>query len=97
MLTEINPVVLPALRIAGTFFLIFNIIGGVYIFLNRHRFFDQDPNLSRGYRSCSETKSRGRPHTLVHPNSGYSHFAHLSLDTTGDCLAAWRHFQLASQ
>ena len=46
MLTEINPVVLPALRIAATFFLIVNIIGGVYIFRNRHRFFDQDPNIS---------------------------------------------------
>ena len=47
MLAEINPVVLPALRIAATFFLIVNIIGGVYIFRNRHRFFDQDPNISR--------------------------------------------------
>ena len=46
MLAEINPVVLPALRIAATFFLIVNIIGGVYIFRNRHRFFDQDPNIS---------------------------------------------------
>ena len=45
MLAEINPVVLPALRIAATFFLIVNIIGGVYIFRNRHRFFDQDPNI----------------------------------------------------
>jgi hypothetical protein len=46
MLAEINPVVLPALRIAATFFLLFNVIGGVYIFRNRHRFFDQDPNIS---------------------------------------------------
>jgi hypothetical protein len=46
MLAEINPVVLPALRIAATFFLIVNIIGGTYIFRNRHRFFDQDPNIS---------------------------------------------------
>ena len=42
----INPVVLPALRIAATFFLLVNVIGGVYIFRNRHRFFDQDPNIS---------------------------------------------------
>ena len=42
----INPVALPALRIAATFFLLVNIIGGVYIFRNRHRFFDQDPNIS---------------------------------------------------
>src|SRR4029077_13641431 len=46
MLAQINPVVLPALRIAATFFLLVNIIGGVYIFRNRHRFFDQDPNIS---------------------------------------------------
>ena len=46
MLAQINPVVLPALRIAATFFLLVNIIGGLYIFRNRHRFFDQDPNIS---------------------------------------------------
>ena len=46
MLAEINPVVLPALRIAATFFLLVNVIGGVYIFRNRHLFFDQDPNIS---------------------------------------------------
>jgi hypothetical protein len=45
MLAEINPVALPALRIAGTFFLIVNIVGGTYIFRNRHRFFDRDPNV----------------------------------------------------
>ena len=32
MLTQINPVALPALRIAATFFLLINVIGGVYIF-----------------------------------------------------------------
>jgi hypothetical protein len=45
MLAEINPVALPALRIAATFFLIVNIVGGTYIFRNRHRFFDRDPNV----------------------------------------------------
>ena len=45
MLALINPEVLPALRIAGTFFLIVNIVGGIYIFRNRHRFFDRDPNV----------------------------------------------------
>ncbi len=45
MLAEINPVALPALRIAATFFLIINLIGGAYIFRNRHRFFDRDPNV----------------------------------------------------
>jgi hypothetical protein len=45
MLAVINPEVLPALRIAATFFLIVNIIGGTYIFRNRHRFFDRDPSV----------------------------------------------------
>jgi hypothetical protein len=45
MLALINPEVLPALRIAATFFLIVNIVGGIYIFRNRHRFFDRDPNV----------------------------------------------------
>jgi len=45
MLAAINPVALPALRIAATFFLIVNIVGGTYIFRNRQRFFDRDPNV----------------------------------------------------
>jgi hypothetical protein len=45
MLAAINPVALPALRIAATFFLIVNIVGGTYIFRNRHRFFDRDPTV----------------------------------------------------
>ena len=45
MLALINPAVLPALRIAATFFFIINLLGGWYIFRNRHRFFDRDPNV----------------------------------------------------
>jgi hypothetical protein len=45
MLALINPVALPALRIAATFFLLINLVGGTYIFRNRHRFFDQDSNV----------------------------------------------------
>jgi hypothetical protein len=45
MFAQINPTVLPALRIAATFFFIINLLGGAYIFLNRHRFFDRDPNV----------------------------------------------------
>jgi len=45
MLAAINPVALPALRIAATFFLLINLLGGAYIFRNRHRFFDQDSNV----------------------------------------------------
>jgi len=41
----LNPEALPALRIAATFFLIVNLIGGIYIFRNRHRFFDRDRNI----------------------------------------------------
>jgi len=45
MLAVINPAVLPALRIAATFFLLINFVGGTYIFRKRHRFFDQDSNV----------------------------------------------------
>jgi hypothetical protein len=45
MLALINPAALPALRIAATFFFIIYLAGGVYIFRNRHRFFDRDPNV----------------------------------------------------
>ena len=45
MLAAINPAAVPALRIAGTFFLIINIIGIIYIFRNRHRFFGKDPEV----------------------------------------------------
>jgi hypothetical protein len=45
MLAEINPVALPALRIGATLFLIINLLGGAYIFRNRHRFFGRDSNV----------------------------------------------------
>jgi hypothetical protein len=45
MLTAINPVALPALRIAATFFFIIYLLFGAYIFRNRHRFFDRDPRV----------------------------------------------------
>jgi hypothetical protein len=44
-LAQINSTALPALRIAATFFFLINLIGGAYIFRNRHRFFDRDPNV----------------------------------------------------
>jgi len=46
MLAAIDPTALPALRIAGTFFLVINILAFIYIFRNRHRFFGRDPNVS---------------------------------------------------
>jgi len=45
MLALINPVALPALRIAATFFFLLYLAGGAYIFRNRHRFFDRDANV----------------------------------------------------
>jgi len=45
MLALINPAALPALRIAATFFFLINLVGGAYIFRNRHRFFDRDPDV----------------------------------------------------
>ena len=45
MLAQINPQALTALRIAATFFFVVNLLGGWYIFHNRHRFFDRDPNV----------------------------------------------------
>jgi len=45
MLAQINPQALSALRIAATFFFIINLLGGAYIFRNRHRFFDRDPDV----------------------------------------------------
>jgi hypothetical protein len=45
-LALINPVALPALRIVATFFFILYLAGGAYIFRNRQRFFDRDPNVA---------------------------------------------------
>jgi heme/copper-type cytochrome/quinol oxidase subunit 2 len=45
MLAQIDPTALPALRFAGTFFIIINVLGMVYIYRNRHRFFAQDPDV----------------------------------------------------
>ena len=45
MLALINSAALPALRIAATFFFLIYLAGGFYVFRNRHRFFDRDPNV----------------------------------------------------
>jgi hypothetical protein len=45
-LAGINPVALPALRIAATFFFVVYLAGGAYVFRNRHRFFDRDANVA---------------------------------------------------
>jgi len=59
MLAEINPVALPALRIAATFFLIVNIVGGTYIFRNRHRFFDRDPSVDEDIPAMRKLRVEG--------------------------------------
>jgi hypothetical protein len=46
ILSLVNQEALPALRIAGTIFLIIFLLGGLYIFRNRHRFFDKDPDIA---------------------------------------------------
>ena len=51
MLALINPGALPALRIAATFFFLLYLAGGAYIFRNRHRFFDRDPNVDNDGRA----------------------------------------------
>ena len=45
MLALINSAALPALRIAATVFIIIYLLFGAYLFRNRHRFFDRDPNV----------------------------------------------------
>ena len=45
MLALINSTALPALRIAATLFFVINLLGGAYVFRNRHRFFGRDPNV----------------------------------------------------
>jgi len=45
MLALINPAVLPALRIAATFFFLIYLLFGAYIFRNRQRFFGRDPSV----------------------------------------------------
>jgi hypothetical protein len=56
MLAQINPTVLPALRIAATFFFIINLLFGAYIFRNRHRFFDQDPNVDNDIQAVRKVR-----------------------------------------
>jgi hypothetical protein len=45
MFAAVNPSALPALRIAAMFFFVLNLVAFGYIFRNRHRFFDRDPNV----------------------------------------------------
>ena len=56
MIALINPAALPALRIAATFFFIIYLAGGAYIFHNRHRFFDRDPNVDNDFLAVRKVR-----------------------------------------
>jgi hypothetical protein len=56
VLAVINPEALPALRIAATFFFLIYLAGGTYIFRNRHRFFDRDPNVDNDIPAASHVR-----------------------------------------
>jgi hypothetical protein len=47
-------VALSALRIAGTIFLIINLLAGVYFFGNRCLFFEKDPNIPQNVPAARE-------------------------------------------
>ena len=79
MLALINPVALPALRIAATFFFIINLIGGAYIFRNRHRFFDQDPNVDNDIPAVRKLRDRGRYDPVARFDHAYPDSADLFL------------------
>jgi hypothetical protein len=49
MVAVINPVALPALRIAATFFFLVYLAGGAYFFRNRRRFFGPDANIDNDF------------------------------------------------
>jgi hypothetical protein len=80
MLAEINPVALPALRIAATLFLIINLLGGAYIFRNRHRFFRERFKCRRRHSRRSQIEGRGRSGPVVCSNHVSCDSAHLSLE-----------------
>lgn len=56
ILALINPTALPALRIAATSFFIIYLLGGEYIFRNRHRFFDRDPNVDNDIQAVRKVR-----------------------------------------
>ena len=56
MLALINPVALPALRIAATFFFLIYLAGGAYVFRNRHRFFDRDANVDNDFPAARHVR-----------------------------------------
>ena len=71
MLARIDPAVLPALRIAETFFFLIYLGIGAYLFRNRRRFFDRDPNESAEGRffllSTASLSALSYEHNLSQP------------------------------
>ena len=70
-----NPVALPALRIAATFFLLINFGGRYVFFLNCHRLFDRDQNVDN---ICSATLFAQEGNTF--PGSDTPHLGPLPSD-----------------
>ena len=79
MLALINPAALPALRIAATFFFLIYLLGGTYIFRNRHRFFDQDSNVDNDIPAVRNVEDRGRHDPLARFDHASPDSADLSL------------------
>ena len=75
IMAENNPVALPALRIAATFFLLINLAGGTYFFFNCHRLFDRDQNVDN---ICSATLFAQEGNTF--PGSDTPHLGPLPSD-----------------
>ena len=64
MLALVNPAALPALQIAGMFFLVINLVAGAYIFRNRNRFFGRDPDVSDDIPAVRVSWSSCRPNRI---------------------------------
>jgi len=75
IMAENNPVALPALRIAATFFLLINFGGRYVFFLNCHRLFDRDQNVDN---ICSATLFAQEGNTF--PGSDTPHLGPLPSD-----------------
>ena len=81
MLAAINPVALPALRIAATFFFLLYLAGGAYIFRNRHRFFSRDPNVDNDIPAVRNVRVEVVLipwHNHAYPDSSYQFLARLT-------------------
>ena len=93
----LNPEALPALRIAATLFLIVNLIGGTYIFRNRHRFFDRDRNVDNDIPAVRHVRFEGRHDSVARSDLASCHSADLFLERLRNMLnlsQRWRGHRL---